>query len=188
MASMLSLFLWGAGQFYNGQLLKGFVFILTNVLVIPWIISVYDAYTTAQRIDYGDIRVVRTYPWYVATIISIFIGGLSVYFLVVSVKSLLNSFNTRPQDSYHHMARSNLSMLSLASELFFQTHGRYPLSVDELLRATPPYISHNMCGQEELYFKYACQFEAKGYAFTAQPLEPMKKFEKMSITTKGIWQ
>lgn len=62
-AALLSFLLPGLGQIYNGQIITGFVylalaipigvlcfFIVGFIFAIPlWIISVYDAYHTAER-------------------------------------------------------------------------------------------------------------------------------------------
>ena len=64
-AAVLSFFITGAGQIYNGQLMKGvllFVFqlfnLLLSILVIPmiflivvWIYGIWDAYSTAKKIN-----------------------------------------------------------------------------------------------------------------------------------------
>lgn len=48
-AALLSLFLPGAGQVYNGQFLKGFLILATCWLIVPWGFGIIDAYRTAQR-------------------------------------------------------------------------------------------------------------------------------------------
>jgi len=64
-AALLSFFINGAGQIYNGQILKGvllimiqvvnifLMFILIGFLTYPivWIYGVWGAYTTAERIN-----------------------------------------------------------------------------------------------------------------------------------------
>src|SRR5262249_49055762 len=49
-ALLLSIFFPGAGQAYNGQPIKGFLFLIFSVLIIPWIWSWFHAYRTARRI------------------------------------------------------------------------------------------------------------------------------------------
>jgi len=65
LAAVLSFFICGLGQIYNGQIFKGIVFIicygiawaLTFVLIgwlivpILWIWGMYDAYKNAERIN-----------------------------------------------------------------------------------------------------------------------------------------
>jgi len=51
LAAVLSFFIPGAGQMYNGQIGKGILFFITSWLVIPWIWSIFDAYSVANRIN-----------------------------------------------------------------------------------------------------------------------------------------
>jgi len=66
----LASFIWcGAGQVYNGQILKGIVlliayvisilliFVLIGLITTPllWIYGIYDAYKTAEKINRGEI-------------------------------------------------------------------------------------------------------------------------------------
>lgn len=67
LAAVLSFFLPGLGQIYNGQIAKGLFFVvlaavfgwLTVVVIgfllypILWVYGIYDAYKTAERINAG---------------------------------------------------------------------------------------------------------------------------------------
>ena len=48
LAAVLSLLLPGLGQAYNGQVLKGALFLVACWLVIPWALAVMDAYYVAR--------------------------------------------------------------------------------------------------------------------------------------------
>ncbi len=57
-AALLSFLICGAGQMYNGQLGKGFVFLIACVLLwfillgwVVWIIAIVDAFNTAKRLN-----------------------------------------------------------------------------------------------------------------------------------------
>jgi len=50
LATVLALLIPGAGQAYNGQPIKGLFLLLTSVLVLPWIFSLWDARKVARRI------------------------------------------------------------------------------------------------------------------------------------------
>lgn len=66
-AAVLSFFITGLGQIYNGQILKGLVLmgiqIINGVLMvviigfitypIVWIYGIYDGYKTAERLNAG---------------------------------------------------------------------------------------------------------------------------------------
>lgn len=69
LAALASFVVPGAGQIYNGRLVKGFALAFGAILSIPlmlfvvglftyaaiWIYAVYDAYTTAERINAGEV-------------------------------------------------------------------------------------------------------------------------------------
>jgi TM2 domain-containing membrane protein YozV len=71
-AAVLSFFICGLGQIYNGQILKGIILIicygiawaLTMVvigfLIVPilWIWGMYDAYRTAEKINKSNVSYV----------------------------------------------------------------------------------------------------------------------------------
>lgn len=64
-AAIASFFVPGLGQIYNGQIIKGLIFIIIGAILallmlvligfilypIFWIINIYDAYNTAERIN-----------------------------------------------------------------------------------------------------------------------------------------
>ncbi len=73
-AAILSFFIAGAGHIYNGKISYGlfvlFVVIISSIIAIifdntlllisatfVWIISIYESYTTAQKINRGEIKV-----------------------------------------------------------------------------------------------------------------------------------
>lgn len=68
-AAILAFFFTGSGQVYNGNVGKGigiligtiigyFIFVIPGIIV--WIYGVYDAYTTAQKMNKGEIPYVET--------------------------------------------------------------------------------------------------------------------------------
>lgn len=50
-ALLLSLIFPGGGQFYNGHAGKGFLVLFTFWMILPWIWSLFDAYSSANRIN-----------------------------------------------------------------------------------------------------------------------------------------
>ena len=68
-AAVLSFFICGLGQIYNGQILKGLmmmgcylvawllVYVLIGFIIVPilWIWGMYDAYRTAERLNKGNL-------------------------------------------------------------------------------------------------------------------------------------
>ena len=67
-AAILSFVFAGAGQVYNGQLGKGIGFFIGLIVtswipivpIIVWIYGIYDAYTTAQKMNKGEIPFIAT--------------------------------------------------------------------------------------------------------------------------------
>jgi TM2 domain-containing membrane protein YozV len=54
LALAVALFIPGAGQAYNGQPIKGLLLAVLSVLILPWILSLWDARRTALRVvDHG---------------------------------------------------------------------------------------------------------------------------------------
>ena len=51
LALCLSIIFPGGGQFYNGHIGKGILILLTFWLLIPWIYGIFDAYSSANRIN-----------------------------------------------------------------------------------------------------------------------------------------
>lgn len=49
LAAALALIFPGAGQIYNGHVLKAALVFLTSPLVVPWLLGVLDAYLSARR-------------------------------------------------------------------------------------------------------------------------------------------
>ncbi len=50
-AALLSLFIPGAGQVYNGRFFRGVLVFATCWLIVPWVFGVIDAYGTARRAE-----------------------------------------------------------------------------------------------------------------------------------------
>lgn len=50
-ALLLSLIFPGGGQFYNGHAGKGILVLLTFWLILPYVWSLFDAYSCANRIN-----------------------------------------------------------------------------------------------------------------------------------------
>ena len=58
-ALVLAIVFPGMGQFYNGQVGKGFLILLTSVIVIPWLWGIYDAFVCAKRVNSGELTPTR---------------------------------------------------------------------------------------------------------------------------------
>lgn len=56
LGGLLSAFVPGAGQVYNGQVGKALLFGFGSVLILPWLLSVVDAVTVGRHIAAGRLR------------------------------------------------------------------------------------------------------------------------------------
>jgi hypothetical protein len=52
-ATFLALVIPGAGQAYNGQPIKALFLLLTSALILPWLLSLFDARRVARRLVQG---------------------------------------------------------------------------------------------------------------------------------------
>ena len=59
LALLLAVLLPGSGQAYNGQPFKGTLLLLTTVLVLPWVYSLFDARAVARLIAADGPRIGR---------------------------------------------------------------------------------------------------------------------------------
>lgn len=96
-SAVLSFFFPGAGQAYNGQTLKGagfFIGMLITSLIpilpfIVWIYGLYDSYTTAQKMNKGEIPYIASSTGGVIAIIVLWI--IVVVLMIVGVLAILGS-------------------------------------------------------------------------------------------------
>ena len=90
-AAILSFFFAGSGQAYNGQTLKGVGILIGLIItsfiplipIIVWIYGVYDAYSTSQKMNKGEIPYIATSTFAVIAFIVVEIIIALVFFLVI---------------------------------------------------------------------------------------------------------
>jgi TM2 domain-containing membrane protein YozV len=102
-ALILSLFFTGSGQVYNGETVKGIgilicaligymLFIIPGILVVCY--GLYDAYTTAQKMNKGEITYKSAS---MGTVIIFIVAELIVvvlFFFIVAAAIMGNSYNS----------------------------------------------------------------------------------------------
>ncbi|MGB3920360.1 hypothetical protein [Methanothrix sp.] len=49
--TLISIFIPGGGQIYQGSYLKGILILLLAWLILPWLYGIYDAHTEASRFN-----------------------------------------------------------------------------------------------------------------------------------------
>ena len=63
-AALLGFFVPGGGQFYNREIGKGTAILYSAILIVPWVYGIFEAYSTAEKINCGTIRIRLTQPWW----------------------------------------------------------------------------------------------------------------------------
>lgn len=51
LSTLISIFIPGGGQIYQGEYLKGLLILLLSWLILPWLYGIYDAYTMASTFN-----------------------------------------------------------------------------------------------------------------------------------------
>jgi len=184
-AAILSLFFPGMGQCYNGQLMKGLLILITSITIFPWIYGIYDAYTTADLMNKGELRLTGATISFRACLL-IIIVLLSIPFFAYK------SFN-------HYLRITNvpfvgpspvekLKYISDAIESYAQKNGEYPSSSNVLYFADPPYLNEMYCNIERDGFRFSCFMSKSGYRIIATPvnLEEDRIYTTYSIATGGV--
>ena len=91
LAAILSFGFPGAGQIYNGQVLKGLLVFFFSWLIFPWVLGVVDAYTTCQKINQGEIEAKNRVGCLIAFIIASTMLVFVILFALIIVGSYLSS-------------------------------------------------------------------------------------------------
>lgn len=92
LAAILSFCLGGLGQVYNGQPGKGLLIFFTSILIIPWIIGIFDAYITANKINNGIIVVPQKPGCMISAMIFMIISPFFLAILAILAAIAIPSF------------------------------------------------------------------------------------------------
>jgi len=87
-AASLSFVVAGLGQLYNGQAGKGILIFVTSCFIFPWIIGIFDAYSTARRLKEDNRPVKKRVGCMIALIIGILVMTV-LFFISIVVGALL---------------------------------------------------------------------------------------------------
>lgn len=114
------------------------------------------------------------------------VAVIIVLFVAIIIPSALKS-GIEANDT---LAKGKLRQLSAAAEAYATTHtGNYPLEMTALSGTMPPLTRENPCGLAISGFRYACEFTAISYVFTAIPVTAGKSGTAIyTITTGGVLQ
>jgi len=97
-ATVLAIFLCGSGQVYNGELGKGLALLIGTIIgtmcfIIPglivWIYSIYDAYTTANKMNLEEIPFKKASTSDIIIYIAVYIVAIFVSIITLSVIKLM---------------------------------------------------------------------------------------------------
>ncbi|MDR0767068.1 MAG: zinc-ribbon domain-containing protein [Methanosarcinales archaeon] len=102
-ALILSFFMSGLGQVYNGNFWKGVGFMIAAtlgwLLIIPglviWIWNMYDAYTDAEKINRGELPFKEPTVWEIIAflLLPFIVGAVFVFFLVIFAMAIFVPFS-----------------------------------------------------------------------------------------------
>lgn len=83
LAAVLSFFVAGLGQFYNGQAGKGILVFCTSLLFIPWILGIIDAYQTAEKINRGEVVLHKKTGCLISFLVGVVVSWVILFVLLV---------------------------------------------------------------------------------------------------------
>ncbi len=157
----------GLGQWYNGQIFKGGVILLTSWLVLPWVFGIYDAYRTAQRINDREIVNIDPYPhiWTIASVMGIIVSaGL------IAAPIVQRQFFSGPglEASGEPGMKKAVSEMASALAEFHGFYGQYPAGVAELLQYDSSARHGDLCGRVVGGYHIVCEMNEGGYRITAR--------------------
>jgi TM2 domain-containing membrane protein YozV len=99
LSAVLSFIFAGSGQVYNGELGKGILFLVGTIIgffiffipgVIIWIYGIYDAYTTAEKMNKGEISFRDVTAESVIVYILVFIAAIVLaIFLAIAIAAII---------------------------------------------------------------------------------------------------
>ena len=122
LAGVLSFVVAGLGQVYNGQAGKGVLIFLTSILVVPWIIGIFDAYGTAKKINAGQIPFVPKKGCLIA-----FAVGSCLFMFVVFVVFFMGMFLIAmfaAMDETGSDTSSSEAAVELIPDAIFESYGQ----------------------------------------------------------------
>lgn len=172
LAVILSFIIAGLGQIYNGQVWKGLLIFITSLLVIPWIIGMFDAYFVAKKISRGEIAFKKKTGCLIAMIIGVFISGIMIFILALLAAIAIPNFLQAKITASEKATVSALKSISSALESYAaQNNNVYPQAEESLLNLNPEYLPFAYNNRKVYGYLFKEELEPSGYKITATPLE-----------------
>jgi len=176
-STLLSIFIPGSGQAYNGQVIKGFLIFFTSWLILPWIYGIFDAAIVARKINRGEIATTPSFER-----LMLFLG-IAAVFLFVSFRAFQHFLQ---KDYTQDFTQKNLLVIARAMEEYAYDHEEYPKNISALYISDPPYLEELYCDIEISRYEYKCNLGKDGYHIVATPIDKKGIRPKMSVETGGV--
>ena len=172
LAAILSFIVAGLGQMYNGQVWKGLLIFITSLLLIPWIIGIFDAYFVAKKINKGEIVLKKKTGCLIAMIIWVFVSWVMVFILALLAAIAIPTFMKTKMRVGENTTLVTLKSISFALESYASKNNNvYPQSEDSLLNLEPPYLSMPHNNRKIYGYLFIEELGPSGYKITATPVE-----------------
>jgi len=182
LAAVLSFIIAGLGQFYNGQVGKGIIIFLTSLLVVPWVIGIFDAYNTAKKINRGEIAVKKRTGCLIAFIIGIVVPWAFVFFVALLAAIAIPNLLHARMSANDTLAASSLKSISSAFESYALDHeGKYPARNEEL----GPYLPEGYINKKISGYVFSIYLGDDDYKIEAAPDKCMVSGSKIFTIQKG---
>jgi len=163
-AAVLTVLFPGAGQVYNGEVLKGFMVLATFWLMIPWVYAVYDAYAVANRINVHQMATRPSMGRFLGFVVL-------VWLLFIGLAGLIK----RHRHIQAPQRRIQLFLTDLAEplETYAWVHNAYPADYAQLIDSRSVPLELLVCSTVWEHYRIECDFSAEGYTISATPTRPL---------------
>ena len=169
LAALLSFIIPGLGQIYNGQVGKCLLIFFTGLLVIPWVIGIFDAYNTAKSINEGKIEGKHRIGCLIAFVVGVVVFMMGIFFMaMISAIAIPNLLQAR-LNANQSAAEATVRTISTAAETYHGVDGKYPLSEANLTEASPAYLTQSYNHKEIFGYIISEEFQESGYKIVAAP-------------------
>jgi TM2 domain-containing membrane protein YozV/type II secretory pathway pseudopilin PulG len=184
LASILSFFIPGLGQFYNGQPGKGLIIFLTGWLILPWIFGIIDAFITAKRISQEKKAFKKRTGCLIAFVVGVVVSFVMFFVLLLLAAIAIPNFLRAKMNANEVAVKSTLNAISRAIEEYKAANdGKYPESESDLAS----YLSGAYNNRTIYGYNFSESFQPQGYKLTAVPEKCLVTGTKVfTIQTDGV--
>jgi TM2 domain-containing membrane protein YozV len=118
LAGFMSFIIAGLGQIYNGQIGKGVLIFLTSILVVPWLLGIFDAYNTAKKINAGQVPFAPRKGCLIAFAISTCLVMVVLFFTIFIGLIALSAFFTMTEEAQEFASESEVEVIPNTLEIY----------------------------------------------------------------------